>query len=106
FYAKLHPAASYHIKGKMKAFLFATAIITMLFASCTNGITDKEKMPGAEERLLLPQNRSAVLFNQLKPGSQVSQVDANSDTLIMGKSGTLVFIPANSFVTATGVAVT
>jgi hypothetical protein len=96
-----------HTKIKMKTALLVPIIISILLYSCSSIKTnDKDKQVYKEESILIPHNKSEILFKPLKPESQNFEINAASDTLISGKNGTLVFIPKNSFINSTDETIT
>lgn len=64
-------------------------------------MSDKDKIV-SEERNAIPNTKVEKLINQLRPQSQLFQINSDSDNLISCKNGTMVFVPKWSFVDVKG----
>ena len=79
--------------------IILSVIIGGLLFSCSNNSSQRLKI---ENRVSTPNTKAEILINQLRPESQYFEIDASCDISIVGKSGTQVFIPRNSFINQEG----
>lgn len=84
----------------MSIFLF----LLVLFA-CNK--SQQKKQPNQriitiEERILFPKTAISSLFNNLRPATQTFTIKGYRDTLLIGKNGTTLAIPKNTFVNSQG----
>jgi hypothetical protein len=91
---------------KLKIF-YCLIIILGFLVSCANpDSVNKTDKVIIENRMAIPGMKFQKLINELRPESQYFQINAVSDTILVGKNGTQVFIPENSFINEKGDVVT
>lgn len=86
--------------------LILTSIISGVLFSCTNESTvtqeDNQINLEIEARISIPDSKASILLDKLKPKSQFFEFNGGSDISIIGKNGTHVYIPRNSFINEEG----
>lgn len=76
---------------KKKAFTF-TLLSALLLFSCN------QNSENHQERIYIPMNDVKDVLTNLKPLKSTFELAANEESVIKGKKGTVIYIPANSFV--------
>lgn len=89
--------------------IILSILITGTLFSCSNNSSVNEESKNQieiEERVSIPKTKADILINQLRPKSQIFEIDANSDFSIAGENGTQIYIPRNSFINENGETIT
>lgn len=80
---------------------FSSLLLTLcifVISSCS----EDQKTIISDNRNSLPETPSKVIFKKLIPNSQKFQIQSDVENTIIGKNGTKIFIPKNSFVDSEG----